>query len=149
MEISFDFQLQVLLCSFALGAFLGLIYNFICFFGYISGTKNVKLKGKFLQKYEQNDSKSKSTKKVIAFLLDVLYFIVITPLVAVSLFLLNKGIIRWYISLSIMLGFTVYKFSVGRLVTKAFFLAAVFLRILTVGIYKRLRVKKSGAKLPR
>ena len=69
----------------------------------------------------------KYTKKVRAIeycrcfflvLCDLMYFLIIMPICAIFLHSVNFGIIRWYIIATALLGFYLYKISIGRLQKK-------------------------------
>ena len=53
--------------------------------------------------------------KVIEFVLDIVYFIIITPMMAIFLFGYNNGQVRWYIFVATFLGFYIFKLIFGKI----------------------------------
>lgn len=91
-------------------------------------------------------------------LCDLMYFLIITPICAIFLHSVNFGMIRWYIIATALLGFCLYKASIGRLQQK---ILEIFFRIiiivskkmknlmsrLTIGIVKsKMKTKKLTEK---
>lgn len=61
-------------------------------------------------------------------ILDVLYAVVLGCSYSVFLFAENNGRYRWYLLFSAVLGFVLYRLSLGRLVKRTVFRAAAFVR---------------------
>ena len=97
------FKPFVLLNSFLFGSFLSLLYTvFSC------TTKILKIK-----KYKKVDC-------ILQFVLDMLFFVLISPLCAIFMYGINLGIIRWYIVICVLLGYAMFEFSIGKLINKIF-----------------------------
>ena len=62
----------------------------------------------------------KSIKRVIGFLYDALFFVLITPICAIFLFCINFGILRWYIVLATLVGGYMYRITLGGIEKKLF-----------------------------
>ena len=117
------------------GSILGVIHSL---FDFLFVVLNIDATTSLCSKVKVNPIK----KKILIFILDFLYFVIVTPFCAVYLFAANKGIIRWYIVILVVVGFLIYKYTVGRV------LMCVMKRImdLVVKIIKRLAKRKSRAK---
>ena len=77
-----------------------------------SGKKYKKCKNPF----DYNITKAKRIKnRVVELIIDLLYFILITPMMAVFLFGYNNGKTRWYLYLSVLIGFFIYRIILGKL----------------------------------
>jgi len=80
------------------------------------------------------------TNTVVAFIEDLLFFIIATAATFMFLLLMDDGRIRWYPFLGEALGFMVYYFTLGRLVMKISkiiitFIKAVFRTLFRIFIY--------------
>ena len=60
----------------------------------------------------------KILKRIIGFLYDALFFVIITPICAIFLFCINFGILRWYIVLATLVGGYMYRITLGRIEKK-------------------------------
>lgn len=135
-------QHKVILLSLLLGAILGLLYEFYSFLGCVLGFKDAK--------GEQNKSK---IKFFLLLVWDFLYFVVITPVCAIFLYGVNFGIVRWYILLCWLIGFFVYKITIGLILARILNYVTVFIRKIEVAfvnkiknIFKRYRKNKGEGK---
>ena len=109
MEISIKYQLITTLFSVVLGLFIGLIYD--CFKitrRFLLDEISVALQNKVckinfpLIKLNFNRKKFKFKHKFTYFTLDILFFIVIIPIVQIFIYAASNGIVRWYIFLGII-----------------------------------------------
>lgn len=110
-------QFVVTIYSLLFGVLLGLIYCLHSAIGLLLGFNRVS--GEFKHKniyIEHIIQKGNRREKILLAIWDVLYFILITPVCAIFMYGVNNGIIRWYIILGAMLGFTAFRLSIGRLV---------------------------------
>ncbi|MBQ7353038.1 MAG: spore cortex biosynthesis protein YabQ [Clostridia bacterium] len=108
------------------GVFFAILYYFLNIIKriLIKGSFSDSFKEKFSKKeykYIKNPLTYKGTKrkiildKVLEIVLDIIYFIIITPMMAIFLFGYNNGQVRWYIYGATLLGFFVYKLIFGKL----------------------------------
>ena len=104
-------QFSVFLLSILFGVFLSLIYELFCSLGLLLNLRRAVINKKkivFL-------TPRKAGKWLLA-VWDVLYFILIAPLVAIFLYIVNFGILRWYIAVGAIIGFTLSKITICKLV---------------------------------
>lgn len=157
MEVSRDWQVQTILFSFVLGVIIGIIYDVFYVLGLILGVKEGEIRIDSLKKIIAFKKKGKKLDFVIVFVLDILFFIVITPLCAVAIYLLNKGILRWYISLGTILGFLVYKHTVSKIVIQISSVITMLIKALILKFFSKIKKnifkfksknKKVGHKMP-
>ena len=85
---------------------------------------SLKFKGKKINKvYKKckNPIKIRESKflrikdKIMEFVLDILYFVIITPMMAIFLFGYNNGKARWYLYVAVLVGFIIYRIVLGKL----------------------------------
>ena len=102
----------VIIASLLLGILLNLIYVLLCSFKLFFVRETIR---------EDDDLHKKTHKSkkynVVEFVLDLMYFIVVSPMVLVVLHNLNNGILRWYIAISVLIGYMCSYFTVGKLLT--------------------------------
>lgn len=125
MEISIFDQLMAILYSLLLGAFIGNIYNaFKMIRVFIFGGMSEKLKNKLynhcfplIKKIPQPKNKNLSKRIELVFLIvwDILFFIVITPIIQIFTYVTSFGVVRYYIFIGMALGFIIYYFTIGKL----------------------------------
>lgn len=119
MEISIISQLKTLGYSVIFGAYVSLLYELIrilrvTIYKELDGKNKARLKRiRFL-----NTEKKPKGKRLIKELLDIGFFIYVTPLFAVFLHTVNNGIIRGYILIAVTLGHLIYILSVKRITSK-------------------------------
>lgn len=138
MEISIISQLLMVVESVFLGIFLGLIYDGVIFlrilFGIIPSSKlTLKLKEKrFLRVSNPYEgvTRGKKTQSVIFFFTDLLYFVIVSLIMAIFIYYVNDGIVRWFIFAGLILGMIVYRFTVGKIIGLFLEHFAFYLRIL-------------------
>ena len=146
MEVSMSSQFYVFLLSILLGLVLSIIYAFVSgiksFFGIYGETTTFTLKICKMLKYELKPKK----KKIEMFIFDILYFVIVTPIILVFLHNFNNGILRWYITVGVIIGFWVCRNTVSRVIQ--LFLEPImtacrilFLRLL-IRIFKLFKFKK-------
>lgn len=168
MEISIISQLLVALQSSFLGVILGIIYDLVGLIRILLGvTPKTKLTQRLKEKkiplqtnpFEKNLCSSKK-QAVIFFLTDILYFIIVSLIMMVFIYYVNDGIVRWFIFAGLILGMTVYHFTLGKIVSSLFErcgfcvrvlieYAKVFINKLFIPISKRVKSILSSIKKSR
>ena len=135
-------QLYVVLISLVFGFTLGFVYDLLSFSGYLLGIKTIVTKSRVEKRFEIINKKKK-INKVFLFFWDVLYFIIITPMCAIFLYGVSEGIVRWYIILSMLVGYVIYRATLGIFINKVFRIIALICRYafkkLFEVVYKRVK----------
>ena len=121
-------QIFALINSLFLGAFLCLIYDCFSFFAVIIGVKQGG-GGKRISKLSV-PFKDTFVKKAAQLVLDLIYFVAITPVCAIFLYSVNFGIFRWYYAVMATIGVISYRVSVGIIIKKIFLAIGLVLRYL-------------------
>jgi len=103
--------LSILFQSFLFGAFLSLVYIV---------WSSIPLLFCFRKINKGKGTAGKSMKRIIGFLYDALFFVLITPICAIFLFCINFGILRWYIVLATLVGGYMYRITLGGIEKKLF-----------------------------
>lgn len=137
MEISIKIQLLTALYSIVLGVFIGLIYDcFKIFRKFLLFEVSEKLKS-FIKKIKLplislnfHGENLKTRHKLTYLILDILFFIVITPIMQIFVYAFSNGIVRWYIILGTFVGFIIYYFSVSKIVLSVFEFILLIFKIL-------------------
>ncbi len=139
MEISLYNQLLTVLFSFVLGIPCGLLYDL---FKVIRCALMPSYTEKFISKHINKEYKrienpikeKKSSSKIPLYIfigiLDVLYFIFLIPVFCIFTYIMNDGILRWYIFFFSLLGFVVYKITIGRINAVIIDYMSFYLRVL-------------------
>lgn len=121
------FQESIVIFKFFLvGIFFALIYYILLAFKLvlIRDSFSIKFKDKHLKKeykrcknplFLKTDKRREIKNRILEFLLDIIYFVIITPMMAVFLFGFNNGKVRWYIFLAVLIGFFIYKLILGNI----------------------------------
>ncbi len=138
MEISIENQLLTILNSVFLGLFCGVIYQFFKALELPlvrSYSSNFVLKNKdktfgSIINPLCKEEKKNILKKFLQALLDVLYFITLTPLFAIFFYEMSNGIIRWYVFAFSLVGFIVFEKTIGKIIRKALEYIGFYLEIL-------------------
>ena len=137
MEISIKYQLLTMLYSSILGLFIGLIYDVFKIVrklinGEISNkTKNKLEKIKFpLINVQFKGENLKIKEKTVYFIVDILFFVVVTPVMQIFIYTFSSGIVRWYIFLGVFIGFMIYYVSVSRIIIIMYEYIAFFIKVL-------------------
>ena len=155
MEISFDHQGSVLLISMLFGVIVGVIYDAFYLLGMICGVKNSS--AKLCEKFNNSPTIEHINKGKIIFdfIFDLLFFITITPLSCILLFVLNKGIVRWYIVTSAIIGFGVYKSTLSKIIIWFNSYVLLFLKSMILKFvsflkkhFSKVKNRKVGQKMP-
>ena len=122
MEVSMLEQLFIFLESVLIGAFLGVVYDFVrsvktCLGVPYTTKLTEKLKG-IRFKYIRNPlvKKPSGFNGVITFISDIIYFLIATLVLMVFLYYKNNGIVRWYVFLGAIIGMLIYYVSIGKLI---------------------------------
>lgn len=116
MEINILDQLTVVIYSVFFGTFLGLIYDATSFIGLCFGVKELDEKVK--KKIPLNSiNNHRLLKKILLGLLDILYFIFVSIMLSIFIFGVNFGIVRWYIIVGNLAGFSIYRLTLGKLIS--------------------------------
>ena len=140
MEISIYNQLITVLFSLALGALCGILYDIVKISRNVL-VPNYSEKFKIKQSNKQykginNPILKKISKKykiyayIIIMLSDIIYFILLTPVFCIFTHIMNDGIVRWYIFVFSLVGFIIYKISIGRFFGSIIDYFSFYLRIL-------------------
>ena len=116
MEVQFLNQILVAFYSILFGIFLGLVHDFTSIAGLVFGFKDLKLNNKKICKFNTVRKKT-ILKQVWLCIFDIIYFLIISILVSVFVFGVNNGIVRWYIVIGLLIGFAVYKLTVGAVIS--------------------------------
>lgn len=126
MEVSIKYQLITALLSIILGAFIGLIYDMFKIFRILSGLEfSNKLQNKISSlklpiikqlRVNKNNKFSNAKRYSLYLLWDLLFFIVIIPIVQIFVYATSSGIVRWYIFIGAFLGFLIYYFTLSKLI---------------------------------
>lgn len=150
MEISIYNQLTTVLFSIVLGAFCGILYDIVKIFrNVLVQNYSEKFKIKHLNKtfkginnplLNRISKKSKIYSYITIMLFDILYFILLTPIFCIFTYIMNDGIVRWYIFVFSLLGFTGYKISIGRLFGAIIDYFSFYLRILIIYLVKFIKI---------
>lgn len=145
MEVSIKYQLITAFLSIFLGAFIGVIYDMFKIFRILSGlefsnkleNKISKLKLPIInQTIKKKKSKLNKIKRYVIYILwDLLFFIVIIPIVQIFVYAASSGIVRWYIALGGFIGFIVYYFTLSKLTTPVYEYILLFIKIFFAYIY--------------
>ena len=114
MEVTLKSQIIVIIYSIIFGIFLGLIYHSISIISNVFSFKDFEINNKRLSKYKM-PYKESIKSRVGLYLIDLFYFLLITPISAIFLFGINSGVVRGYIIAGSVVGFFLYKVSLGRL----------------------------------
>jgi hypothetical protein len=122
MDVSIKNQLLTILFSLILGILFGLIYDIfkivrMFIIGQISDrTKNIFLKIKLpLIKLKFNCEKLNVKEKIVYLIFDIMFFIVITPIMQIFIYAFSNGIVRWYIFLGAFIGSMIYYATISRI----------------------------------
>ncbi len=139
MEISIKYQLITALLSVFIGVFIGLIYDAFKIFRILSG---LEFSSKLQKRIEtiklpiikglkiKNTKFSKIKRKILYVLWDLLFFVVITPIMQVFIYATSSGVVRWYIILGAFLGFIIYYFTVSKIVSIVYEYTLLVLKII-------------------
>ncbi len=122
MEISLGQQTGLLFFALLFGAFLGVFYDagriFGCLLGMpCKGAKKITLKGLRLPRSFKEGKEKKIGKRVQSILLfcgDLLFMLLSGAFFCVFLYAVNDGEFRFFVLLGVLLGFILYRFTVGR-----------------------------------
>ena len=145
-------QLEILLSFIFVGLLFGVIYDLVKLLRYVFV---YSFSSRFISMHINNEFKNISNplinkeKKIFhnikLFLFDVLYFLIITPICVIFVYEFNDGIIRIFILVGILVGFLIYRLTLGRLTSLAFQYIAYYVKILLS--YLTLLLKKPIRKL--
>lgn len=149
MEVNLINQILIVFYSIFFGAFLGLVYDFTSIVGLILGFKklNIKVKREILIKNKWNEK----LNIILLCLSDIIFFVIASVLIAIFVFGVNNGTVRWYILVGNLIGFVIYRITLGKLISVLLSYISYFIRFL---VYKtichlNLSVKKIIKKLPK
>ncbi len=118
------FQLMLILYSFAVGICIGIVYSIFNTISIMLGLHIVNSKEKN-QVPLQNVKKKTIISKIFQFSIDFLFSMVYTVIVVVFIFCANHGKFRFFMLVFAVMGFVLYKLTVGRFIS--FCMQAVFL----------------------
>ena len=141
--------ITTLLQSALFGAFLSVVYitwssTFLLFGVCINNEARV---------YVARKSRTEIFKKSVLFFCDILFFILITPISAIFLFGVNYGIVRWYIIIFALLGFFLFRKTIGQIIEKILVkivlkMRKIFRKLVSVSLnytIKKIKVKKRSS----
>ncbi|MBQ8392562.1 MAG: spore cortex biosynthesis protein YabQ [Clostridia bacterium] len=118
MGVSFLHQLSVSYHSVILGFYLGIIYDIVriirCFFG-VKYRCVIKRLDKLWIKSEEKKL-NKIYESVLMGITDILFFVIVTCIMASFIYSVNSGNVRWYIYLFAFVGFLLYYLTVGKII---------------------------------
>ena len=136
MEISIKYQLISTMYSIILGFFTGLIYDWMkilrkLLIGEISSKTQQKiLKIKFpLINLKFNDLSLNFRKKSAYFIFDILFFLILTPIMLIFTYVVSNGTLRWYIIVGTFIGFLCYYYTISKIVLFVYEYVIVILKI--------------------
>lgn len=136
MEISIRYQLLTTLYSSILGVFIGLIYDYFkTFRKFILGEISLKLQDSIkkinfpLIKLSFNNNKVKLKHKITYFIVDLLFFVSIIPIMQIFVYAFSNGIVRWYIFFGVIIGFICYYFTLSKIILFVYEICAVIIKI--------------------
>ncbi|MBQ8545541.1 MAG: spore cortex biosynthesis protein YabQ [Clostridia bacterium] len=69
-------------------------------------------------------------KNILIAILDITYFIILTPIFIVFIYESNNGIVRWYIFFFSVIGFTFFSLTIGKLARKITEYVSFYLEVL-------------------
>lgn len=137
MEISIKYQLLSTIYSIILGFFAGLIYDFTKILRKaLIGDISLKVQHKFLKiklpliNLRFNNFSLNFRKKLVYFIFDILFFLILTPIMLIFTFAVSSGVLRWYIIIGALLGFICYYFTVSKIVIIIYEYIAVTIKII-------------------
>ncbi len=158
MEISIKYQLISTMYSIILGFFTGLIYDWMkilrkLLIGEISRKTQQKiLKIKFpLINLKFNDLSLNFRKKSVYFIFDMLFFIILTPIMLIFTYAVSNGTLRWYIIIGAFIGFLCYYYSISKIVLFVYEYILVILKIVVsyVIYFAKIPLTKINLKIKR
>lgn len=114
MMIQIENQLYVIIQSLFFGCFLEAVYEIHSSFVFLLGLRGTRVKLGFIKR--QFEAKKGKFRTFIIGAFDFFFFVSVTPACAIFLYGMNNGILRWYIFLSWLIGFGLFKISVGRMI---------------------------------
>ena len=137
MEATYSQQLSTFVISLITGAFLGAVYDAIrilrCIFGVRYYNKN---KPFWSDKVKSRKARGLTRLKesILIFITDILFFVFSGVTIAIIVYYVNSGIVRWYILMLCLFGFLAYYFTVGRLVIRIADRVATVIRLFASSI---------------
>ena len=121
MEATYSQQLSTFIISFITGAFLGAIYDGVRILRCIFGVRYYNRNKTFVFnkiKIRKKQGLTQLNENILIFVTDILFFMFSGITIAIIVYYVNSGIVRWYILLLCLLGFLAYYFTVGKLVIR-------------------------------
>lgn len=109
-------QLAQALYSLCLGVGIGLIYTFFDTI-YITLDLYIDLKAEKCCKYQSSVKKKIIISKIFQFSIDFLFSIVYTIIIVVFVFCANNGKFRFFMFFFAVMGFVLYRVTLGRLIS--------------------------------
>lgn len=134
---------HILFFSFLFGVFIGTIYILYDTFFQFIRIKNVR--ENCYQKVKMIKFKEKT---VLIFICDILFFVIITPLCAIFLFGINNGVVRWYVISSSLVGYIIFKISIGKLLSMIFGYLVLYTHKMFIKIFRIANKGKKQGKSP-
>ena len=135
MEVSLTNQLFVICLSLTLGVLLGALYDGVrilrCLFGIRYKCPVKRLEG--LMRAREERTVNRVYESLVMGVTDILYFILSACIIAVFVYGVNNGRVRWYIYLGAAVGFFAYYSTVGKIVIS-------FSSIIACGIRRAIRI---------
>lgn len=143
-------QILIVFYSFIFGAFLGLVYDFTSIVGLIFGFKKLNIKDK-REILIKNNKWNEKLNKILLCLSDIIFFVIASVLIAIFVFGVNNGTVRWYILIGNLIGFVIYRITLGKLISILLSYISYFIRFLVYKTISHLNlfVKKIIKKLPK
>ena len=145
--LSFQNQFFVISQAFFLGCLLEFIYEFHSALSFLFGLRGTKVKRVCTIRSKNGNG---LIRRLFLALWDFFYLMTISPICAIFLFGVNNGIVRWYIVIACIIGFAIFKITVGRIQNFIFDLTVygirtyVFMNALKFlkAIFKKLKITK-------
>lgn len=139
MEVSIKYQLITTLFSVCMGFVIGMIYEIFKIFRILSG---LEFSNKLQSRIEtiklpiikglkiKNGKLGKIKRKILYFIWDLLFFIVITPIMQIFIYATSSGVVRWYIILGSFLGFLIYYITISKIISKLYEYVLLIVKII-------------------
>lgn len=143
MEISIKYQLITTVAAIIFGFVLGITYEIIRFFRImITGMYNSGIVNRIYLKncaHINNGTNLSIKTRIVYFLFDVIFFVLIAPPVLVFIFATSSGIVRWYICFGFCAGFTVYLITLKRLIRPLLEIVSATIKIALTKLYGHIK----------
>ena len=148
MDINFYNKILEVFYSIILGCVLGTTFDIISIPVYVFEIVKIEIEAKRIRIASENNKAP--IKILLLFLYDLLRFVFASMLIAIFVFGVNNGVVRWYIIFGVISGYVVYKKTLGRLLGFIILYISYFFKLFMSKISKILIafLKKTIKKAP-